>query len=261
MEPGHGDHRLHRGRCGVCRRRSHRGRDDPPGPRGHVDHRDVRGPGPDDRARRRAGQAGDRLRRALVRSGGSDERNGRAGTHHPVPRRLLHADAGGPITRARADLPGAGSTIPVPGSPLHAAGRRRGLGRPECRPRVRSNGLSAPRCQRTRSGGHRFKPRVPAPGTTLLADRRCRDVARLVQVGVPGRVAAIRPGTPGPGPHVRPVRYPRPGRGPRRHARRRLSIPGTDRILHVVNAPSPAATASMAIAEEIANRADDRFGL
>ncbi len=36
---------------------------------------------------------------------------------------------------------------------------------------------------------------------------------------------------------------------------------GTDRILHVVNAPSPAATASMAIAEEIADRADDRFGL
>lgn len=36
---------------------------------------------------------------------------------------------------------------------------------------------------------------------------------------------------------------------------------GTDRILHVVNAPSPAATASMAIAVEIANRADVRFGL
>lgn len=36
---------------------------------------------------------------------------------------------------------------------------------------------------------------------------------------------------------------------------------GTDRIMHVVNAPSPAATASMAIAEEIANRADERFGL
>ena len=36
---------------------------------------------------------------------------------------------------------------------------------------------------------------------------------------------------------------------------------GTDRILHVVNAPSPGATASMAIGEEIANRADERFGL
>lgn len=36
---------------------------------------------------------------------------------------------------------------------------------------------------------------------------------------------------------------------------------GTDRILHVVNAPSPAATASMAIAAEIADRADERFGL
>lgn len=36
---------------------------------------------------------------------------------------------------------------------------------------------------------------------------------------------------------------------------------GTDRILHVVNAPSPAATASLAIGEEIANRAVERFAL
>ena len=36
---------------------------------------------------------------------------------------------------------------------------------------------------------------------------------------------------------------------------------GTDRILHVVNAPSPAATASLAIGEEIANRAIERFEL
>ena len=36
---------------------------------------------------------------------------------------------------------------------------------------------------------------------------------------------------------------------------------GTDRILHVVNAPSPAATASLAIGEEVANRAIERFGL
>jgi len=36
---------------------------------------------------------------------------------------------------------------------------------------------------------------------------------------------------------------------------------GTDRILHVVNAPSPAATASLAIGEEVANRAVERFAL
>jgi Predicted dehydrogenase len=36
---------------------------------------------------------------------------------------------------------------------------------------------------------------------------------------------------------------------------------GTDRILHVVNAPSPAATASLAIGEEVVNRAIERFAL
>jgi L-2-hydroxyglutarate oxidase len=36
---------------------------------------------------------------------------------------------------------------------------------------------------------------------------------------------------------------------------------GTDRILHVVNAPSPAATASLAIGAEVAERALQRFGL
>ncbi len=36
---------------------------------------------------------------------------------------------------------------------------------------------------------------------------------------------------------------------------------GTDRILHVVNAPSPAATASLAIGREIADRAVARFDL
>jgi L-2-hydroxyglutarate oxidase LhgO len=36
---------------------------------------------------------------------------------------------------------------------------------------------------------------------------------------------------------------------------------GTDRILHVVNAPSPAATASMAIGREVVDRAIERFSL
>ena len=36
---------------------------------------------------------------------------------------------------------------------------------------------------------------------------------------------------------------------------------GGDRVLHVVNAPSPAATSSLAIAADIGGRAIDRFGL
>jgi L-2-hydroxyglutarate oxidase LhgO len=36
---------------------------------------------------------------------------------------------------------------------------------------------------------------------------------------------------------------------------------GSDRILHVVNAPSPAATASMAIGEHVVSRAVERFAL
>ena len=35
----------------------------------------------------------------------------------------------------------------------------------------------------------------------------------------------------------------------------------TSRILHVVNAPSPAATASFAIGREIVDQAEDRFAL
>jgi len=36
---------------------------------------------------------------------------------------------------------------------------------------------------------------------------------------------------------------------------------GSNRILHVVNAPSPAATASLAIGRELGTVAIDRFGL
>ena len=36
---------------------------------------------------------------------------------------------------------------------------------------------------------------------------------------------------------------------------------GGDRVLHVVNAPSPAATSSLAIAQDVAGRAVERFGL
>ena len=36
---------------------------------------------------------------------------------------------------------------------------------------------------------------------------------------------------------------------------------GDGRVLHVVNAPSPAATSSLAIAADVSARAIDRFGL
>ena len=36
---------------------------------------------------------------------------------------------------------------------------------------------------------------------------------------------------------------------------------GRDRVLHVVNAPSPAATSSLAIAADVGARAIHRFGL
>jgi (S)-2-hydroxyglutarate dehydrogenase len=40
-----------------------------------------------------------------------------------------------------------------------------------------------------------------------------------------------------------------------------FSIGGSGRVLHVRNAPSPAATASLAIGEYIAGLAQERFGL
>jgi L-2-hydroxyglutarate oxidase LhgO len=40
-----------------------------------------------------------------------------------------------------------------------------------------------------------------------------------------------------------------------------FDLAGSDRILHVRNAPSPAATASLAIGRMLTERAIDRFGL
>jgi 2-hydroxyglutarate dehydrogenase len=38
-------------------------------------------------------------------------------------------------------------------------------------------------------------------------------------------------------------------------------LAGSDRILHVLNAPSPAATSSLAIGRVLVDRAMERFGL
>ena len=103
---------------------------------------------------------------------------------------------------------------------------------------------------------------VPADGAPLLADRTRRDVARLVEARVPGRDPALRAGGPGGAPGVRPVRRARAG--PRRGTARwstTSTSPGPANVLHVRNAPSPAATASLAIGRELAARAIDRFGL
>ena len=91
---------------------------------------------------------------------------GDAGRGHPadraVPRRLLHAQARGPLAGHAAPLPGPGPAVPVPRGPLHAAPRRRGLGRPERRPRARARGLQAHRHRRARPRRDAHVSRLPA---------------------------------------------------------------------------------------------------
>ena len=125
------------------------------------------------------------------------------------------------------------------------AGPERGAG-PEAR------GLPLARRLAARRGGDRRLARLLAPGRALLAHRRLRGPALAAQGRLRARPAAAGPRDPDGGRPPRRQRRAGPGRGsPGRpggrfpHRARRASI-------HVLNAPSPAATASMAIGERIA---------
>ena len=62
-------------------------------------------------------------------------------------------------------------------------------------------------------------------------------------------------------PRLRPVGHACPGLGGDGSMVDDFMLAGSDRVLHVLNAPSPAATSSLAIGRVLAGEAIDRFGL
>ena len=164
--------------------------------------------------------------------------------HRALPGRLLHAHARGSIAGARAHLPGPRPALPVPRRPPHASASMARAGGPERRAGVRPRGLPAADVSvRDLAGIAR-----PTPGFLRLACSYWRtglaEMWRdLSQARVPGR------GSSGYVPELRRDQLSFGPSGVRAQALARdgslvddFLLGGTDRVLHVVNAPSPAAT-------------------
>ena len=160
------------------------------------------------------------------------------------------------------DLPGPRPPLPVPGRPPHPPDRRRGLGRPERRPRLRAGGLPPSRRRRPRAGGDPRRPRLPAPGGTLLADRRGRDDARPLAPPLPAAPSSATrrrcPSTTSPG--GRRASGPRRCGGTARSSRTSSSSAARTSCTSRTHR-RPAATASLAIGRELATKAVERFGI
>ena len=172
------------------------------------------------------GRSGDRLRRAVGRSGRRPERRP-PGTDadHPLPGRLLLARrrtrapscaASSTPSRTRASRSSASTS---PGGSTARCGRARTPCWPSPGPAtVGATSTSATLSRPRRSRG------LPAAGRPLLADRRGRDVARLVEGGVPRRAPPLRARAGRRPDHVRPVGRPGAGRSTGTAAGRRLPV-------------------------------------
>ena len=275
--------RARRGRAALAGDRHRRLR--APSPRAYAD--DVRAAGGEVRLGAAVGQAGRvtvrtraSARRATRREGGpraarrraivcagalvgparAARRRARGPAHPAVPRRLPAAAPRAARPRARPDLPGARPEPAVPRGPPHAHDRRRGARRPDRAARRRARRLPAAPDPRRATCSTRWPGRARGgwrragggPASPSCATRRSR--------------AAIAPGPPRPtcprsGREDLSTARPASARRPSARdgdARRRLR--GLDRpraTLHVRNAPSPAATSSLALAELIADRAEE----
>ena len=95
-------------------------------------------------------------------------------------------------------------------------------------------------------------PGLLAARTAVPSDGPGRDVARRLETGVRRGASALRPGAPGRPAGVRAVRRAGAGDLPGRVDGRRLRDWRYGNVLHVINAPSPAATASLAIGRVLA---------
>ena len=249
--PG-GRQRLRRRHPGRGRRRSRRGgRDRPRGAPGRRPRRDV--------TRRRPGRPGDRLRRALVGPRGGADRRRRLGADRPVPRRLLPAHPGagpssaGSSTRSR-------TRASRSSGPLHAP---------------RSTARSGP--ARTRSSP---SPATATGATTSISARSSRSPATPGSGASPGgsggRASRSSGATSRSGRsrtssrrYVPELRNDQLRFGPSGVRAQAIDPDGTlvddfrlggsRRIVHVRNAPSPGATASLAIAGVLADESESRL--
>ena len=264
LEPEHRDHRLPAGRPGHTPTRSARraarstpAARSPASPSGRRDGR-------------RRPRRGDVVARDVIACAGlqADRVAAMTGDTGPRPDRARSAAT---TTRSRPTpdrwsgphLPGARPALPVPRRPLHEAHRRRGLGRPERGARVRPRGLPAARPRPARPG----RRRSPIRGflrlaAQVLADRaRPRCGATVSKRAFLTEHAALRARDPRRPDRVRAVGRAGPGARSDGTLVDDFLLGGSRHVLHVRNAPSPAATASLAIGRELADRADERFEL
>ncbi len=152
---------------------------------------------------RPGGEPGRQLRGAPVRPGDGHERRETGGQDHPVPGRVLRAQARGPSLLQEPDLPGARPQLPVSGRALHADDRRQRRVRAERRAGLRSRRVpqDGPQHRRPRRVAH--LPRLPQVGGQVLEDGPGRDVAVDQQGRVCESASAPAAGDQGRAPRAR----------------------------------------------------------
>ena len=209
-------------------------------------------------ATRRRPRVARQLRRALLRRGRAPGRRRARACRSSRSAASTTCSARATPSRARPDLPGARSRVPVPRRALHAtpSTARWRPDRTRCWP-SRARATAAGRAQPARAARDPALPRLLAHGAQVLAHRRVRGVPLAVSKAafvhaLQRLVPEIKPEDVTAGRR----RGARPGRRPRRHPGRRLPHRRqSDDAIHVLNAPSPAATASLAIGRHIAGLA------
>ena len=197
------------------------------------------------------------LRRPLLRRGRAPGGRDARRPDRPVPRRVLHDPAGAPPPRARPDLPGARSRVPVPRRALHPHHRTARWKRARTRCWLRPRGLHVrPTCGRsssarrspTRGMWHMARKYWKTGGYEMYRSLSKKAFVKALQRLVP----EIHPEDVERGRRGRA----RAGRRAGRLARRRFPHRRRDSdAIHVLNAPSPGATASLSIGRHIAGLA------
>ena len=216
------------------------------------------------RRRRDRGRARDLLRGRLGRPArGRGGRRGRP-TDRAVPRRLPAARARAPAARARADLPRPRPLAAVPRRAPHQAHRRRRADRADRAAGGRARRLRAR--AGTARGPARYArlARVVADVPPVVAHGARRAGPRDAALDARARGGALRAGVASAGCRTGRLSFA----GVRAQALGRdgrliedFVFSATPRALHVRNAPSPAATSSLAIGRYVAGEAERRFGL
>ena len=192
-------------------------------------------------------------RPALRRAAGTADRS--------LPRRVLRAPSRAPQPGAEPRLSGARSVLPVPRRPLHAHDPRRRRGGTERGAGVEARGLPAPR----RLAARPRRSMAAYGGFWRMASRYWSTGMGEMYRSVSKRafVTALRRLVP----ELREDDIERGGAGVRAQAVEPsgllvddFRIVEAEGMVHVLNAPSPGATASISIGRTIADIAARRFG-